>query len=412
MALLVAAPGCRRSAPAKKTAAAADASAAPSPTPDPKGRLEPSNVEVYAPAELEAQDWTPEPGTHAIVLVGDLMPWERIEEKLAAFGPHHPYLGTAPLVRAADLAIANLEGPVAVEATPNSGLRFPYKMPPSILPAIRETGFDLVSAANNHALDCGPEGLLETLKFVGAAGIDLVGAGPTPMAASQPFVTQVGDTRIAVVAFMSPETWYSEIEDDSAKEHAFRNKDRRMRKTMMRAPDRPAALVGDVGTIREAVRQASETADVVIVYPHWGVRYHRPVYPRQREIARAAIDAGADLVVGHHNHIWQPIERYRDALVVYGVGNYAFGSRNRRAKEGLIVRAVVRNKAFERVELYPLYTKNLDDKIDFQPKLLKGKSARKMLTRLRDAADEPVAGFGIEGDHAVVRLVGRNEGRP
>ena len=88
-------------------------------------------------------------------------------------------------------------------------------------------------------------------------------------------------------------------------------------------------------------------------------------------MAYAAIDAGADIVAGHHIHTWQPMEVYKGKPIFYGLGNFAFGSRNRRAKEGLLIRAVFLEKALNRVEIFPLYVKNADPKINFQTKLMK-----------------------------------------
>ncbi len=132
------------------------------------------------------------------------------------------------------------------------------------------------------------------------------------------------------------------------------------------------------------VTEARAVADFVVVSPHWGIRYHRPVFEDQQRLAHAAIDAGADLVVGHHVHIWQPTEVYKGVPIVYGLGNFAFGSRNSRAIGGLLVRAVLVDGKLRRLELYPTFTKTRNSQVSHQTKILKGASARRVLEDLAE----------------------------
>jgi len=136
------------------------------------------------------------------------------------------------------------------------------------------------------------------------------------------------------------------------------------------------------------VRRAGEQADLVVLFLHWGIRYHRPATAYQRELARAAVRAGADLIVGHHAHFWQPAELVEGVPVVYGVGNFAFGSANRRADEGLLVRAILTEGRVSRVELFPTYIKNKDSAVSYQTKLMRGGSAEALIGRLAELSAE------------------------
>ena len=139
--------------------------------------------------------------------------------------------------------------------------------------------------------------------------------------------------------------------------------------------DPPDALAWDIGSLRPLV-------DRIVVTFHWGVPYEREPSAETRAKARLAIDYGADLVIGHHPHIVQPAEVYRARPIFYSVGNFAFGSGNSRA-EGLAVG--VRFEPQETiVDAFPLYVKNRDPRVNYQPKVLHGRGAERVLRQLGD----------------------------
>jgi hypothetical protein len=132
-------------------------------------------------------------------------------------------------------------------------------------------------------------------------------------------------------------------------------------------------LESDICALRKQV-------DRVVVTFHWGVPYVREPSTHDRAKARYAVDCGADAVIGHHTHIVQPFEVYRGCPIFFSVGNFAFGSGNSRG-EGLLI-----GLRFEddrtRAEVYPLYVKNRDPRVNYQPKLLRGKAAANVLSHL------------------------------
>ena len=142
--------------------------------------------------------------------------------------------------------------------------------------------------------------------------------------------------------------------------------------------------------------------DFVVVTSHWGVPYERQPATDVRERARCAIDLGADAVVGHHPHIIQPCEVYRGRPIFYSVGNFAFGSGNSKA-EGLLVG--FRNEAKRlTVEVYPLYVKNRDPRVRYQPKVLRGGSARRVLQKLIEPGGVQPGELEWDGPRAVLHL--------
>jgi hypothetical protein len=131
-----------------------------------------------------------------------------------------------------------------------------------------------------------------------------------------------------------------------------------------------------------------------VVTFHWGVPYVREPAPEDRAKARLAIDCGADTVIGHHVHVLQPLEIWRDRPIFYGVGNCAFGSGNSKG-EGLAV-----GLSFEprrtRVTLYGLYVKNRDPRVAYQPKVMRGAALAHYLGRLAAMSGEHGARLVIE----------------
>lgn len=330
-------------------------------------------------------------------MVGDIMMGDRMLPVLSAKGLDYPFAALAPLLKSADLTVGNLEGPVAVESTLNRDLRFPYKVPPWTLQGLHEAGFDLLSLANNHLRDCGEDGVRETMGYVEAAGMTPFGAGDHETA-SRPAVVDLGGTRVAFVGVLGADTLIRD-EAHAGEEDIFDDAHRWARRRLGTRGGRRGLVVATVDEVSDLVQEARSMADVVVVYAHWGIRYRRAPSALQRELAHAAIDAGADLVVGHHAHIWQPVERYRGRLIAYGLGNFAFGSRNRKARSGLVLRARMVRRRIERVELLFIDTSNVDPAMAYQPKPLVGADLRDALNELRATARG--VDLRVEDDRAV-----------
>ena len=337
-------------------------------------------------------------GRASVAFVGDIMTWDRMQTLLETHGAQYPFEATAPLTRSAALTIGNLEGPIVVDAECRDDLRYAYRVPPWTLDGLRWAGIDLVSLANNHLHDCGGDGVGETMRHLTDAGLIHFGAADQDRVA-EPRIVHVGDTAVALCGVLAPDALFHDhgasLEDDAY--------DRVLAATRRRhaaTPTRPGLLIAaHDDSWLNMVRHARERADVVIVFAHWGIRYHRPPSALQRQLAHKAIDAGADLVVGHHAHIWQPVELYRGKAVVYGLGNFAFGSRNRRATAGLIARAAIDDGRVVRVELFPLHTNNRE--VHYQSKLMRGPDAQQLLGELRSMSDAPLR---IESAYAALDL--------
>ncbi len=232
---------------------------------------------------------------------GDVNPGDRVATAVAAHGARYPWLSVGPLLRGADLATVNLEGVVSTRGTPWPDKAFHFRGPRAVLDAASGfAGIDVVAVANNHSLDYGRVAFRDTLAAARRAGVATVGGGRGLAVARRPAVLAAGGLRVAFLG-------YDDIQPDF---HARAGV----------AGTAPA----DGELVAADVRAARRGADAVVVWFHWGVELERSPNSRQRELARAALTAGAAVVLGAHPHVLQPIERRGRTLVAWSLGNFVF----------------------------------------------------------------------------------------
>lgn len=248
-------------------------------------------------------------------------------------------LGESPAfawLREADLACANLEVPLSRRGYP-ADKPIVHRADPALASELARLGLDVVSFANNHSLDYGPEALLDTVAAVEEAGVAVVGAGEDLTAAMQPRIIRVEETRVAFFGLSSTLPVGS-----AATESRPGIAPLRVRVSLLAdAPvfeEQPGTapyvvtevLSEDLDRAREAIRTARNSADVIAVSVHWGVPpgwtapFQGILAGYQRPVGRALIDAGADLVLGHHPHTLQGVEVYRGRFICYSLGNFIF----------------------------------------------------------------------------------------
>ncbi|MDT8759198.1 CapA family protein [Sphingomonas psychrotolerans] len=248
-----------------------------------------------------------------IVVGGDLV----LDEPDA----EHWLAGIAPAVRRADLAIAHLEVPHTSRGTELAGDVPAPGAPPENLAAIADAGFAMLSLAGNHIADCGPEGIEDTIARLDALGIAHAGAGATLVEARRPAIRDLGRRRVALLSYncVGPEIgWAGEDRAGAAYLRV---------ETADGSPIAPAASLetasGEAFEMLAAdVAAARDEADIVLVALHKGI-VHVParLAPYERPLAQAAIDAGADAVLGHHAHIVRGVEFHSGRPIFHGLGN-------------------------------------------------------------------------------------------
>jgi gamma-polyglutamate biosynthesis protein CapA len=124
----------------------------------------------------------------------------------------------------------------------------------------------------------------------------------------------------------------------------------------------------------------AQQVDIIAVSFHWGAERAKELRSYQPLLAHAAIDAGADLVIGHHPHILQGVEHYRDGLILYSLGNFTFGSRTQHARTSVVANIIFKDGKFNKLEMTPISVDNFE--VDFQPQLLRGERAEAVYAEL------------------------------
>ncbi len=221
----------------------------------------------------------------------------------------------AEQLRAADFAMVNLETAITTRGT-EEPKRYHFRAPTTAYAAIQAAGIDLVSVANNHALDYGQVGLLDTIDSAAAAKMPIVGAGRDANEAYAPYVTNIKGVKVAVIGLS--QVW-------------------ELSPSWKATDTRPGiAMAFDTERSAASVRAARSLADVVIVYLHWGNESQTCPSADQKKIAKILADAGADIVLGTHAHVLLADGFMGNTYIHYGLGNFVWHSDFRGTDTGLL----------------------------------------------------------------------------
>lgn len=242
-----------------------------------------------------------------LAAVGDLMLARTVGEMLEAGDLEYPFENVAVQLQEADITIGNLESALGTGGAPEDK-GYTFRAPPQAAPALASAGFDLLSLANNHAMDYGHRLLVEAIAALDEHGIATVGAGENDLAAHRPYLMTKDDLKIAILSFVDVPQEFRGFDTQS----------------WQASGTRPGVAWADPERMRLEIEHAGMQADLVIVLLHSGYEYVPQPSPPQIAAARAAIEAGADLVLGHHAHVLQPVEFHPLGVIVYGLGNFVF----------------------------------------------------------------------------------------
>ena len=198
-----------------------------------------------------------------------------------------------------DLWFTNLEGPASDKGTDLHNL-YSFRMDPEVLPVLKNAGLDIVSFANNHVGDWGYEAFTDTLDRLKENEILYAGAGKDKASAEAPTIIERNGIRVGFLGF-------SDVGPNN----------------METTDNRAGILLANDPRLSEIIATAAKQVDQLVVSFHWGDEYKK-FNERQTLLAHRAIDAGARLVIGHHPHVMQDIEIYKDGLIAYSLGNFIF----------------------------------------------------------------------------------------
>lgn len=234
----------------------------------------------------------------------------------------------------ADLCMANNEFSFSTRGTPMENKQFTFRANPSYVSILKELGLDVVSLANNHALDYGRDALNDTFKTLDNANIFYSGAGKDIKRASKPYYADLGNTRVGIISasrVIPVADWNIEIGS-------------------------PGMLCSySTAAITKAIKEAKALCNYLVVYIHWGVELMEMPEDYQRALAKKYIDAGADLVIGTHPHVPQGIEYYNNKPIIYSLGNYIF---NINMPSAYAVNVTLDNDGTPAVRIIPVASSN------------------------------------------------------
>jgi len=305
------------------------------------------------PPRPPAKPKPPPPAIATITFVGDIALASGVGKVAAAHGTESLFADVKQVLLHDDLTVANLECAVATRGTP-AKKKYTFLAAPPLLRGLRDGGVDAVSLANNHSLDYGRDALMETLRHLQDAHLPAAGAGADLEAATRAVPVRAGRLKVALIAasrVLPADAWRAAVG----------------RPGVAQAYDPERLLAG--------IRAARATADIVVVYLHWGKERALRPQPYQRSLARSCIDAGAHLVVGAHPHVLQGFEYHRGRLIAYSLGNFVF---NNRTPTTAMVQTTFRDGAMIRATVIPCHI------ADYRPRVITNPGARRRV--LRDLA--------------------------
>lgn len=223
-----------------------------------------------------------------ILAFGDMMLDRKVREQINKNGPEYPFALIKDFLQGNDVVVANAEGPFTYNKSLTLGIKnapLSFTFDPAILPTLKKLGFTLLDQANNHALNFGTAGFRQSTSTIETSGLNWFG-DPSNREV-KPYTTEIRGEKIAFIG-------YSEF--------AYKGLEKVLR----------------------AVRDAKKDSTFVVVYPHWGEEYNPAFTLSEQTLAHSFVDAGADVVIGTHPHVVEPIERYNGKIIFYSLGNFIF----------------------------------------------------------------------------------------
>ncbi len=297
-----------------------------------------------------------------LIAGGDVMLANWIQAHLETEGPAYPFQHIARILNDADVVFANLEAPFGTGGQPFPK-QYNFRVHPRYAATLQAGHINLVSIANNHIMDFGPEVLQETLTTLTQHDIRFAGAGTTLADARRLTTITVDSMTIGLLAYnltFPQEFWATDTSAGTCfpyEEFVFSD-----------------------------IRHASQAVDFLIVSCHWGEELRDTPKPYQIRFAHQVIRKGADLVLGHHPHVVQGIEVYRGKVIAYSLGNFVFSSYSKTVKNSMLLEFHIRPDRQYSLTIHPINVYNVD--VEFQPRLLEGEERTAFLNYLATISRE------------------------
>ncbi len=280
---------------------------------------------------------------------GDVMMDRGVKSHIKKSGHDYPFKKVSPFIKAHDISFCNLEG--AVTLRKKRPKTYAFRCEPGYFGGFAECGFNFVSIANNHIMDCEQGGIADTIRELSKYNIRYSGGGKNRKDAIEAKYYTIKGKKIAFLAYVDMPFKFEEL----PKSGAF-----------------PQAAHGKVYEIKKEIKKAAQKADFIIVSFHWGEEYEHYPTKRQKKLGRAAIDAGAGLVLGHHPHVLQGIEKYKGKYIFYSLGNFVFDQYREKQTQSMVFSCRIKNNRVREAFVAPVRIKYS------RPAFARGKDAVKI----------------------------------
>jgi poly-gamma-glutamate synthesis protein (capsule biosynthesis protein) len=277
----------------------------------------------------------------SLIAIGDILLDRGVRREIVDHGYDYPYLKVKKLLSSADITFGNLECPISDRGNPV------FKRPDIIFRAdkenareLKKAGFDILNLANNHSMDYGSIALMDTIEVLEKNNITPLGAGQNKASAHEPVFINKKGLRIGFLGYsIFPPEGYVSLDD------------------------KPDVSKTDMDTIVGEINAAKQQCDFLTVSFHWGTEYEFYAGEMQKQYAHTAVDSGADLILGHHPHVLQELEWYKDKLILYSLGNFIFDRQIQPGTdETAIAKIIIQDKKIKSVEFIPIQIVNSQPK--------------------------------------------------
>ncbi|KKQ71453.1 MAG: SH3 type 3 domain-containing protein, poly-gamma-glutamate synthesis protein (capsule biosynthesis protein) [Candidatus Peregrinibacteria bacterium GW2011_GWC2_39_14] len=306
----------------------------------------------------EARELASNPEKVSMIAVGDIMLSRVVDQKMRTNKNYeYPFLRTAEYLKSADFAFGNLETAITPGRPVVTG-EMSFRADPENASVLKKMNFEIISLANNHTPNFGQKGLKDTFESLDKAGVKFAGAGLNKTAAAAPVYIEKNGFKFAFLAYndldVVPKSYFAW--DTNAGTNPMYEDE-----------------------MIKAVKDAKNNADFVIVSMHSGIEYVPHPSTRQVNFAHAAIDAGAEIVIGHHPHVIQDVEKYKGKYILYSLGNFVFDQMwSRETREGLTAKIDFTKAGVASINFEPILIEDYS-----QPRLFSAADKENLLNSTR-----------------------------
>ncbi|WIF94061.1 CapA family protein [Caminicella sporogenes] len=274
-----------------------------------------------------------------ISLAGDVLLAGNIGKLIETYGSNYPWKHVKNIFKSSDLSIVNLETSIGINGKPYPNKKYTFQAKPEALLGLLDAGIDGVSIANNHTLDYGIKGFMDTLKNLERLNIQYAGGGRNIEDAKKAVIWDIKGIKIGFLAFsrvIPNVNWY-----------AGKNK-----------PGLLGAYDCHADDVLNLVKTVKKDVDFLIVSIHWGKELKSYPQPSDIIFAKKLIDSGADCIMGHHPHVLQGIQFYKNRPIIYSLGNFIFSSKSKQCRQSIIFNLEICKDGIVDTNIIPISIKN------------------------------------------------------